>query len=1316
MEIASSGLATYGNEFSEILGLVTAGTEILQGRSSQVARGLSTIASRIVKNQDALAKYNITVQNADGSLKSTYDVLTELAPQWEKMTDAQRVALGDSIAGTNQYKVLAAVMSNINTAVNANETALSSEGSALNENSKYMESFEARLSNLDSKWQAFSNDIVNNDFAKFIVDSLSVVLSALDTGVGQILTQITLLTSVGWGATSLLKAMKIVSAATKQFKILSVAIGMAKVTSDAGIGAMTGFKAAITAAGGAASVALPIIAALSAALVVFGTVIPAIVKEIEKAKHAASYEGKVEAFENSIKKADEMSQKFQGVNRRLTELNGVRWEDRSQEMQDEIDHLKLLLEIYKNLSEAAQQEKLNAARDLLSTAENKGVAFGSKVVSTGNYDYSGTAMAEVLKKSYKNAKLAIVDAMDALYQMHNITYEDYVDLMTAYESAADGSEEQEDALNALEVALRNYGLEVSDVKLKTSDFYTEFNKLRKGIKESGEPGLSFDSQRFYELRDAYLEQYKAGNLLIEQGDTLSADTQKTRREFENMAAVDYILTHSMEGLLQQTRGLAEAYGMSEEKAGMLIRTNQRVAESFSKTSNAIKNYSLINAQIGLAKYVDMVDKAINAKARFDSAISAGGNNSSGYEGFADVYSEMQKYLDQDQIGGEFAIGAQLLFDPTTYREFADALENDLPRALQIAQEQMGKLAPLFGDAENAGLGVLHALYGLADGSENAAVKISDVDGQTEISIENMSALAQALGISESALFSSVQAWKDYGINAKITSDELVGYLGDIGVATDNNVIDMDQVVEKMREIGATDEDIWNLQNMLQSMSDVTLQNPVASMDDLKDESGNADDAANELYNTIQNINNTTFSGMRTRLSLLGQSFDAVARQANNAADAADRLSGDDGNNDRRGNGGREPEGAAKGTHNAKGGLTLVNEEGPEIIEEGGRRRIAGDGSPTYTNLKKGATVYTAKETKNMAMRKAGISATVSTSSSYLNTLFSNYGLSSSSYSSSSSGASSGYSASHTSSGYSGSSSDSTEDAWKNEFDEWLKWKDHQLAMDQITEQQYYDELNRMNEKYFANRTEYLDEYWQYQEKIYQWQKEKEKDLLNRQLDDLKELEDAINEKYDAQIKALEDENDELNDQLHYEELLANLAKAQSSRTLVYKDGRFQYVADEQKVAEAQAQLDEYNRQKELEAQKEEIEKLRENELAAIIEQEKAINEKLDALSDNKGYASGSLGVHGGLSLVGENGPELRVLNRGDGIIPNTTTRNLMEWGAVNKAAFKSSIIDELRQFGGNVVQEFGNITLPNVTDVISFINEIKQLKRYAYQR
>lgn len=1284
----------------------------MQGRSAQVARGLNMIASRIVKNQSALAAYGITVQNADGSLKSTYDVLTELAPQWEAMSDAQRVALGDSIAGTNQYKVLAAVMQNIDTAISANETALTSQGSAMNENSKYMESFEAHVTNLSAKWQDFSNNVVNNGFVKVLMEVGGILMDIANTNIGHIVAQVMLLSSVGWGASSLLKTTKLVSNIKKQFSNFGAVLSL--VAEKAGT-----FGEAISAAGGFASVALPIFMALTAAAAVLGKVIPAVVKGIKEAQYKASYEGKVEAFENAIKKSDEMSQKFQEVNRRLTELNGVRWEDRSQEMQDEIDHLKLLLEIYKNLSEAAQQEKLNAARELLSAAENKGVAFGSKVVNTGGYDYSGTAMAEVLEKSYKNAKLAIVDAMDALYKIGNITYDDYVDLMTAYESAADGSEEQEEALDALKVALRNYGIEVSDVKLKVSDFYTEFNKLRKGIKESDEPGLSFDKQRFDELRDAYLEQYKAGSLLIEQGDTLSTATQKTRREFENMAAVDYILTHSAESTEQQIHGLIEAYGMAEERATFLIKANRYLARSFTEVKQAAADMSFINAQIGLAEYVDMVDKAINAKARFNDAIASGGfNYSSGYEGFADVYSEMQGLLEGGQIGGEFRVGAQLLFDESTYQKFIDALENNVPEAMRIAQEAMAKLLPLFGDAKNSGLGFVFTMQQLAANGKLVGATYKDVDGQTELTITSLKELAESLGTSESGVFAAIQAWKEYGINAKLTSDDLIGYLNDIGVATDNNNIDMNSVVEKMRELGATDQDIMSLQSLLQNMSDVTLQNPVESIEDLKDEAGNADDAADDVYDTLQGIKSTTFSQVRTQLSLLGTSLDTVTTKANDAAAAVgsvDRAAG--GNRDRTGNGGREPEGgrSAKGTRSARGGLTLVNEEGPEIIQENGKQRIANNGFPTLTNIKKGAVVYNAKDTAKMTMRKAGISGSATVSSSYLNTLFNNYGLSSSGSSYASSGSSSGYSSSHTSSGYSGGSSSDTEDAWKKEFEEWLKWKDHQLAMDQITEQAYYDELNKMNEKYFANRAEYLEDYWKYQEQIYKWQKEKEKDLLNRQLDDLKKLEDAINEKYDAQISALEDENKELDDQLKYEELLENLAKAKAERVLVYKDGRFQYVSGGQSVYDAQAALDAYNRDKALETQKEEIEKLRENELSAILEQEEKINKQLEELSDNKGYASGSLGVRGGLSLVGENGPELRVLNRGDGIVPADATANIMRWAGQSPRSFKTGLLNELRNNVGGVVQHFENITLPNVTDVISFMNEMKRLSRYVYQ-
>lgn len=1204
-------------------------------------------------------------------------------------------------------------MSNINTAVKANETALSSQGSAMNENSKYMESFEAHVTNLDAKWQELSNNVVNNDLAKGVMSLGSLLLDLANTGFGQVLVQTTLLTSIGWGATSLLKAMKIVSAAKKQFETFGAVISLVR----EGSGTLT---EAISAAGGAASVALPAIAAITAAIVVLGKVIPAVANAIEEAIHAASYEGKVEAFENAIEEADRLQNKYEQAKNRLQDLNAVPWENRTPEIQAEIDRLNNLIEIYKMMADQANEEKIKAAQELLETAQNKGVSIGVNAVvytvpSTGpafKEIVENEQVAEKLNTTYLNTRDAITQVATAVGSI----VPSIKDLTQQWLDAEEGSKEQEDALNELEDALLRYNIVIKENKLTTSEFYDEFAKLREGV---GGKGTDWEHARFTVLAEAFKKQYDAYKTLKQEGKDVNATVKKTAQEFEHMAAVDYIVRHSAESTAQQIHGLAEAYDLTEERATYLINVNGRIARSFTEVEQASQDMSFISAQIGLAEYVDMVDKAINAKARFDEAIASGGfNYSSGYEGFADVYSEMQGLLEGGQIGGEFRVGAQLLFDESTYQSFIDALENNLPEAMRIAQEAMAKLSPLFGDAKNSGLGFVDTMQKLAAKGELVGATYKDVDGQTELTITNLKELAGSLGTSESGVFAAIQAWKEFGINAQLTSSDLIGYLNDIGVATENNNIDMNSVVEKMRELGATDEDIMSLQSLLQNMSDVTLQNPVKSIEDLKDEAGNADDAADDVYDTLQGIKSTTFSQVRTQLSLLGTSLDTVKTKANDAASAVgsvNRAAG--GNRDRRGNGGKEPEGgkSAKGTRSARGGLTLVNEEGPEIIQENGKQRIANNGLPTLTNIKKGAVVYNAKDTAKMTMRKAGITGSVTVSSSYLNTLFNNYGLSSSGSSYASSGSSSGYSSSHTSSGYSGGSSSDTEDAWKKEFEEWLKWKDHQLAMDQITEQAYYDELNKMNEKYFANRAEYLEDYWKYQEQIYKWQKEKEKDLLNRQLDDLKKLEDAINEKYDAQISALEDENKELDDQLKYEELLENLAKAKAERVLVYKDGRFQYVSGGQSVYDAQAALDAYNRDKALEAQKEEIEKLRENELSAILEQEEKINQQLEKLSDNKGYASGSFGVRGGLSLVGENGPELRVLNRGDGIVPADATANIMRWAGQSPRSFKSGILSELRGNIGGVVQHFENITLPNVTDIMSFMNEMKRLSRYAYQ-
>lgn len=76
----------------------------------------------------------------------------------------------------------------------------------------------------------------------------------------------------------------------------------------------------------------------------------------------------------------------------------------------------------------------------------------------------------------------------------------------------------------------------------------------------------------------------------------------------------------------------------------------------------------------------------------------------------------------------------------------------------------------------------------------------------------------------------------------------------------------------------------------------------------------------------------------------------------------------------------------------------------------------------------------------------------------------------------------------------------------------------------------------------------------------------------------------------------------------------------------------------------------------------------------------------------KKYASGTSSAAGGLSLVGESGAELRVLNRGDGILKNQIVRGLTSLGT-NPAQFIADAGQTLMQslFGNSMKPAFGAI-------------------------
>ena len=104
-----------------------------------------------------------------------------------------------------------------------------------------------------------------------------------------------------------------------------------------------------------------------------------------------------------------------------------------------------------------------------------------------------------------------------------------------------------------------------------------------------------------------------------------------------------------------------------------------------------------------------------------------------------------------------------------------------------------------------------------------------------------------------------------------------------------------------------------------------------------------------------------------------------------------------------------------------------------------------------------------------------------------------------------------------------------------------------------------------------------------------------------------------------------------------------------------------------------------------------------------------LRKELERLNPN-GYASGTTSARSGLAMVGEQGPELRVLNRGDGIVPADITRNLMKIGANPKWFAKQS-------GAGNTILNVANVSLPSVQNAQQFVDGLKNLAlQKAYGR
>lgn len=218
----SSAMSGYGNSFSETLGIITAGTEVMVGQPSKVARGWRTIGANILKlakNQDTWTdsnnKVTLSLQDNQGQIRSTFDILKQLDGQWGSLSETEKNSIALELSGKNQMEVFKSTMDNFSSAIGANEAALHSQGSATEENAKRMESLQGHLSKLKSAFTEFANTLISSDFLKGIIDIGTAILKVASTGFGQFIVKAGL---VAAAITPIIKGFKKLNGALKGLK------------------------------------------------------------------------------------------------------------------------------------------------------------------------------------------------------------------------------------------------------------------------------------------------------------------------------------------------------------------------------------------------------------------------------------------------------------------------------------------------------------------------------------------------------------------------------------------------------------------------------------------------------------------------------------------------------------------------------------------------------------------------------------------------------------------------------------------------------------------------------------------------------------------------------------------------------------------------------------------------------------------------------------------------------------------------------------------------------------------------------------------
>ena len=193
--IATSGSVVNeaGMSFEKYAALVSTTAEKTRQSGSVIGNAFKTIFSRISRSKDGLTtdaemsdaeaafkSVGVSVRGVDGDLRDVSDTLDDLNKVWGTLNHSQKSYVAEMSAGTRQKNIFIAAMDSYNKALQLEQDALDSSGTAMEINDKRADSINGRLEKLSATMTKLYSDALPEEALEGMLDFATSIANVVD--------------------------------------------------------------------------------------------------------------------------------------------------------------------------------------------------------------------------------------------------------------------------------------------------------------------------------------------------------------------------------------------------------------------------------------------------------------------------------------------------------------------------------------------------------------------------------------------------------------------------------------------------------------------------------------------------------------------------------------------------------------------------------------------------------------------------------------------------------------------------------------------------------------------------------------------------------------------------------------------------------------------------------------------------------------------------------------------------------------------------------------------------------------------------------